>query len=87
LEWETGKEMYVSKEIGKGVVIYADGMLFCYSDKGELALVKADPAGFQVLGKTKVMLGSEQHWAHPMIHDGVLYLRHGKAIIAYKISL
>jgi outer membrane protein assembly factor BamB len=85
LEWETGKEMYVSKEIGKGVVIFADGMLFCYSDKGELALVKADPAGFNVLGKSKVTLGSEQHWAHPMIHDGVLYLRHGKALIAYKV--
>jgi len=86
LELESGKEMYASKEVGKGVVIFADGMLFCYSEKGELAMVDADPSGFKVLSKTKVSLGSEQHWAHPIIHDGVLYLRHGKAIIAYKVK-
>ncbi|MEN8228787.1 MAG: PQQ-binding-like beta-propeller repeat protein [Bacteroidota bacterium] len=86
LEWNTGKEMYASTAIGKGAVIYAEGMLYCYSERGELALVKADPSGFQVVSKTKVTLGSEQHWAHPMIHDGVLYVRHGQALIAYKVK-
>ena len=85
VDWETGKDVYTSSAIGKGVVIYADGMLYCYSDRGELAMVKADPSGFEVLGKTKVIMGSEQNWAHPVIHKGVLYLRHGKALIAYKV--
>jgi hypothetical protein len=67
-------------------VIYADGMLYCYSERGELALVKADPAKFDLVSKTMVTKGSEQHWAHTMIHNGVLYLRHGKALIAYKIK-
>lgn len=86
VEWSTGKEMYASSELGKGVVIYADDMLYCYTDRGELALAKADPAGFKVVSKTKVSKGSEQHWAHPIIEDGVLYLRHGSAIIAYKVK-
>ena len=86
LEWKTGKEMYASAAIAKGNLIYADGMLYCYSERGELALVKADPSGFQIVSQTRVMLGSEQHWAHPMIHDGVLYVRHGKALIAYKVK-
>jgi len=86
LEWETGKEMYASAAIAKGTLIYADGMLYCYSERGELALVKADPSGFQIVSKTRVMLGSEQHWAHPMIHDGVLYVRHGKTLISYKVK-
>ena len=86
LKWETGKEMYVADTIGKGAVIYADGMLYCYSDRGELALVKAGPSGFNVVSKTRVAFGSEQHWAHPMIHKGVLYVRHGRALIAYKIN-
>ncbi len=29
IDWETGKESYVSTEITKGPVIYADGMLYC----------------------------------------------------------
>jgi outer membrane protein assembly factor BamB len=86
LEWTTGKKMYSSKELGQGVVIYADGMLYCYSERGELALVKADPAGFRVISKTKVTRGTEQHWAHPVIKDGVLYLHHGSALVAYKIK-
>ena len=85
VEWKTGREMYASGALGRGAVIYADGMLYCYSERGELALVEASPAAFRVVSKTRVTLGSEQHWAHPMIHNGVLYVRHGRAIIAYKI--
>ncbi len=86
LNWDTGKEMYASMEIGKGTVIAAGGMLYCYSERGELALVRADPSGFRIISQTRVTKGSEQHWAHPVIHDGVLYVRHGKALIAYGIS-
>ncbi|MFO7668554.1 MAG: PQQ-binding-like beta-propeller repeat protein [Bacteroidales bacterium] len=85
VEWESGKEMYASTALKKGVVIYADGMLYCYSDLGELALAEAGPSGFKVVSKTRVVKGSEQHWAHPVIYNGVLYLRHGNALIAYKI--
>ena len=83
---KSGKERYASSEIAKGAVIYADGMLYCYSERGELALIPADPAAFKVESKTRVTKGSEQHWAHPVIYDGVLYLRHGKALIAYKVK-
>lgn len=86
IDWNSGKESYASSEIEKGVVIYADGMLYCYSERGELALVKPDPSGFRVVSKTKVTLGSEQHWAHPVIYDGVLYVRHGQALISYIVK-
>jgi len=86
LDWNTGKTMYSSTEIAKGNVIYADGMLYCYTERGELALVKADPGKFDLAGKAMVDKGSEQHWAHTMIHEGVLYLRHGNALVAYRIK-
>jgi len=86
LDWETGKTMYTSTDISKGVVIYADGMLYCYSERGELALVKPTPEKFDLVTRTTVVKGSEQHWAHPVIHNGILYLRHGKALIAYRIK-
>ena len=86
LDWETGEVKYTSQEIGQGVVIYADGMLYCYSQRGELALVRPDPTGFNVVSETRVTKGSEQHWAHPVIYDGVLYVRHGRALVAYKVK-
>jgi len=86
IDWETGIQKYTTSEIGNGVVISADGMLYLYSQRGELALVKPGAHAFEVVGKTKVRHGSGQHWAHPVIHDGRLYLRHGNALVAYKIN-
>jgi hypothetical protein len=67
-------------------MIAANNQLIGYSEKGELFMADANPAEFKVTGKTKVTLGSEQHWAHPVIDKGVLYIRHGNTLIAYKIS-
>lgn len=86
VDWKTGQEKYASKELTKGVVIAADGMLHCYSERGELALVQATPSAFELISKTKVELGSDQHWAHPVINNGKLFVRHGNALIAYKIK-
>ena len=86
INWETGEDNYASDTIAKGVVIFADKKLFAYSDKGELALINATPDEFALVSKIRVTKGSEQHWAHPVINEGVLYLRHGKAMIAYKIK-
>jgi outer membrane protein assembly factor BamB len=86
VKWETGEETYVDKTIGKGVTIFADGMLYCYSDRGELALVEANPKEFNVISQTKVEVGTAQHWAHPVINNGCLFVRHGDALIAYKIK-
>ncbi len=86
VDWKTGEEKYASKEIGKGTVIYADGMLYCYSDRGELALAEATPSGFNLKGRAKVELGNKEHWAHPVISDGKLFIRHGNCLIVYKIK-
>jgi outer membrane protein assembly factor BamB len=86
INWKTGKQEYSSTEVAKGVVIAANKKLIGYSERGELFMADAFPSGLKITGKTKVTLGSEQHWAHPVVHKGVLYVRHGNALIAYKIS-
>jgi outer membrane protein assembly factor BamB len=85
VDWKTGDIKYRDPALGIGNVIADDGMLYCYSDRGELALVRATPDKFDIVGRTKITLGTEQHWAHPVIHKGVLYLRHGDTLMAYKI--
>lgn len=86
VNWETGEETYASKDIGKGVVIADDNMLYCYSDRGELGLAKATSEEFNLVSKTRVELGSAQHWSHPVINNGRLYLRHGNTLLVYKIK-
>ena len=86
LDWDTGEQMFDSTNVGNGAVIYADGMLFCYSQRGELALVPADPSAFRVTGMKKVAMGTGEHWAHPVINNGRLLLRHGNVLMAFKIK-
>lgn len=86
IDWKTGEQKYSSTEVGKGVTIAANKTLIGYSEKGELFIAYANPSAFKVISKTKVTLGSEQHWAHPVVNNGILYVRHGNVMIAYKIS-
>ena len=85
VNWQTGKTMYSDQTISIGTIIAADGMLYCYSEKGEMALVKPNPEKFEIISKFNVTLGTEAHWAHPAIFNGVLYIRHGDTLMAYKI--
>ncbi len=86
IDWETGETVYRSRDIDKGTVIWADGRLYCYTERGELALLEPGPEGFIIRGQTDITLGSAQHWAHLVIDSGVLYVRHGNALMAYNIS-
>ncbi len=86
IDWSTGKVEYKTREIGNGVIIASDGKLILYSQRGELVLAKPGAASFQILGKTKVTQGSDQHWAHPAIFNENLYVRHGNTLISYQIT-
>ena len=85
VNWKTGETQYKVNELAPSNVIFADGMLYCYSEKGEMAMVKPNPEKFDMAGSFKVTLGTGEHWAHPVIHKGVLYLRHGDTLMAYQI--
>jgi len=87
LDWKTGKVRYTAREIGnKGAIIFSDGMLYCYSERGDVALVKPNPQKFEVVSSFEIKKGSGEHWAHPVIRDGRLYIRHGNALMVYHIA-
>jgi outer membrane protein assembly factor BamB len=77
--WGTGKS--------KGSVISADNMLYCYDERrGYVGLVKATAEAFDVVSEFAITKGEGPHWAHPVINNGILYIRHGGALMAYKIN-
>lgn len=86
VDWNTGEIKYRVMDMAPCNVIYADSMLYCYSERGEVYLVKPNPEELEIVSRFKVTLGTEQHWAHPVIDDGVLYIRHGDALMAYKVK-
>lgn len=72
--------------MGGGSLIYADGLFYCYSERdGEVALAKASPDNFEIISQFSVPLGTDQHWARLVIKNGILFVRHVNAIMAYNI--
>ncbi len=86
IDWKSGEVKYKSTAAGLGVVIYADGLLFGYSQKGELFIAPAQPEELKISGLTKITLGSDQHWAHPVLNGGILYVRRGNSVMAFKVK-
>ena len=88
VDWKTGKPAYDTEWENKGSIIYADGMLYCYDEKGgNVALVTATPKAFNIVSTFKVPLGGGiAAWAHPVICDGRLYMRRGNALMVYDIK-
>ncbi|GMW03489.1 MAG: hypothetical protein AMXMBFR84_46230 [Candidatus Hydrogenedentota bacterium] len=81
-----GQIMYEQDGVGKGSIIYANGMLYCYGEKGDFALVEAIPDSFRVVSQFKIREGKGPHWAHPVIAGGRLYIRQNGTISAYQIK-
>ena len=88
IDWNTGKKMWEEHWNCKGSIISAEGMLYIYDEKkGTVGLVKANPAKFDLVSSFKITLGnSGPYWAHPVIHNGLLYIRHANALMAYSIK-
>lgn len=87
VELKTGNLVWEDPGVGRsGSVIYADGMLYCYSEDGKVGLVPASPEGCRVVSRFDVPLGDGEHWAHPVVANGRLYIRHGDALMCYDLA-
>ena len=86
LDWKTGKELFTEKILRNGNIILADNMLYCYGEGGNVALVEPLADKFNVVSKFKVPYGEKQHWAHLVINNKKLYVRHGSSLMVYSIA-
>ncbi|MBM3994204.1 MAG: polyvinylalcohol dehydrogenase [Planctomycetes bacterium] len=79
-----------------GALIAADGMIYVFTDDGEVGLIDADPSKFEIAGSFRIVKSQipanlatsndSQTWAHPAIANGRLYIRDHELIYAYLIK-
>ena len=86
VDWRTGEIIYRIADAGESSVIYADGMLYSYNYRGIMKLIRPNPKKYELVSSFEVTLGTDHHWAHPIIHQGVLYIRRGNTLMAYKVK-
>jgi outer membrane protein assembly factor BamB len=74
-----------SLKIGNGSLALANQMLYYYTQRGEVYLLKLNNGRPEVVSRFKITAGSKEHFSHPVVSDGMLIIRRGKAMMAYDI--
>lgn len=85
LDMQSG-EIIQQLKIGRGATIYADGMVYLYDEKGNVHLVDTSGGTLKEVSKFKIIQGTKEHFAHPVIGNKTLFIRHGKCLMAYDIK-
>ena len=87
-DFKTGKPTW---KPGRGpgresaAVAYADGHLYFRYQDATMALIEANPKGYKLKGSFKIGVHNRESWSHPVIADGMLYLRDQDDLLVYRI--
>jgi outer membrane protein assembly factor BamB len=84
LDVNTGERKWKDGRYGYGQVLLAGDHLIITSDQGDIALVKATPAGYSEVARFAALKG--QTWNYPAIAGGRLLVRNSSEMAAYDIS-
>jgi outer membrane protein assembly factor BamB len=85
MKFDTGEIAWRDRSVGKGSLVYADGRLYCFSERGVVGLVEATPTGYVERGRFRIEAGNLETWTHPVVAGGRLYLRDQDTIYAYDV--
>jgi hypothetical protein len=67
------------------VLLLADqGLLVVLTEKGEVALLEADPSARKELGRFRAF--TEKTWNHPVVAHGRLFVRNGEEMACYELA-
>jgi putative membrane-bound dehydrogenase-like protein len=83
LNLENGEREWKGGRYGYGQLIAAEGHLIILGDKGQLALVKADPAEYKEVSLFQALNG--RTWNCPALADGRLLVRNEKEMACFDL--
>jgi len=85
--FRTGRIAWKNPATGKGSLVYADGHLYCFGENQRVTLVEATPEAYHQKGQFRLPRdGTGQAWAHPVVANGCLFIRHGNALYCYDVK-
>jgi len=84
LDADTGERGWAKRGLGKGSLIYADGMFIVLSERGKLVLAEATPERYRELAAHQVLEG--RCWTAPSLADGRLYLRNHTELVCVDLD-
>jgi outer membrane protein assembly factor BamB len=85
MRFDTGEVAWRDRGVGKGSLVFADGMFYALSENGVVGLFEANPTSYVERGRFRIPQDSEPTWSHPIVAGGHLFLRDQDTIYAYDV--
>jgi outer membrane protein assembly factor BamB len=85
LDPANGEVLYTLDDTTKGAPIAADGRIYALCEDGWMLLLEAGPQAFTIKGRFRLAEAQRDAWAHPVIHQGRLYLRYHDTLSCFDI--
>jgi outer membrane protein assembly factor BamB len=83
---DTGQVVYQARDWPMGSMLFADQRLYGFTQEGEVLLLQPTSTQFSVQGRFRLIQDRvTDAWAHPVIHQGRLYLRYHDTLYCYDI--
>ncbi len=70
---------------GSAAILLADGNLYFRYEDGTMALIEATPEEYRLKGEFKLATNNGKSWPHPVIVDGLMYLRDQGTLLCYDV--
>lgn len=87
VDFKSGKTIFTSRDLKPGSLIQADNKFYLYSDVGEVALAIPSKTKFEIKSRFQIPAGKVvMAFAHPVIANGLLFIRFNNNLWAYKIK-
>lgn len=86
MKFATGEVAWRDRSVGKGQLLFADGMLFLQGEGGDLALAAATPDAYRELARHSIGRREYPVWTQPVISDGRLYVRDQDQLTCFDVK-
>src|SRR5580658_11225626 len=87
MHFNTGKQLWRNRSVGKGSVTYADKHLYALSEEGMVGLIEADRGAYKEVSRFEYQKGALPSWSLLVIYEGLLYFFFFKQKTAYEIKM
>jgi len=82
----TGEVAWRDRSVGKGQLIFADGMLYLQGEGGVLALAEATPSAYKETSRHTIGRGDYPVWTLPVISDRRLFVRDQDKLTCFALA-
>jgi len=86
MDFNTGKQLWRNRSVGKGSVTYADKHLYALGEDGGVGLIEVSPTAYKEISRFEYQKGSLPSWSPLVISDGRMYLRDQDNLTSYDIK-